>query len=87
MDPSGLIIDEFGGWDRFQALLATLARVGARHGCDIATVATRVVLDWPHVAAAIVGATNAAQDEEARAKAEDIRIAYAQNQRWGSVLI
>ena len=55
-----LIIDEFGGWDRFQALLATLARVGARHGCDIATVATRVVLDWPHVAAAIVGATNAA---------------------------
>ena len=55
-----LVIDEFGGWDRFQALLATLAAVGARHGCDIATVATRAVLDWPHVAAAIVGATSRA---------------------------
>lgn len=55
-----LVIDEFGGWDRFQALLATLAAVGARHGADIATVATRTVLDRPHVAAAIVGATSTA---------------------------
>ena len=53
-----LIIDEWGGWDRFQALLTALGVVGARHGVDIATVATRVVLDWPYVAAAIVGATN-----------------------------
>ncbi len=50
-----LIIDDCGGWDWFQALLGTLARVGARHGHGIGAVATRAVLDLPHVAAAIVG--------------------------------
>lgn len=50
-----LIIDDCGGWDWFQALLATLARIGARHGQGIGAVATRHVLDQPHVAAAIVG--------------------------------
>ncbi len=54
-----LIIDDFGGWDRFQSLLATLAAIAARHQVDIASVATRLVLDRPQVAAAIVGATNA----------------------------
>jgi aryl-alcohol dehydrogenase-like predicted oxidoreductase len=55
-----LIVEEFGGWDLFQALLAALKRVGERHGCDVATVATRAVLDRPGVAAAIVGATSTA---------------------------
>jgi aryl-alcohol dehydrogenase-like predicted oxidoreductase len=55
-----LIIDDFGGWDFFQELLATLQRVGHRHGTDIATVASRAVLDRPMVAAAIVGARNRA---------------------------
>jgi uncharacterized repeat protein (TIGR04076 family) len=54
-----LIIDDFGGWERFQGLLRTLSRIAQRHGTDIASVATRVVLDRPNVAAAIVGATNA----------------------------
>lgn len=53
------IIDDFGGWALFQELLRVLARVAARHHSDIASVATRVVLDWPGVTAAIVGATNA----------------------------
>jgi aryl-alcohol dehydrogenase-like predicted oxidoreductase len=53
-----LIIDEFGGWPLYQELLAALRQVAERHGCDIATVATRVVLDRPGVAAAIVGATS-----------------------------
>jgi aryl-alcohol dehydrogenase-like predicted oxidoreductase len=53
-----LILEDFGGWSSFQALLATLARIGARHGCDIASVATLAVLARPGVAAAIVGATN-----------------------------
>jgi aryl-alcohol dehydrogenase-like predicted oxidoreductase len=53
-----LIIDDFGGWDLFQQLLEVLAGVAARHGTDIATVATRAILDRPQVAAAIVGATN-----------------------------
>ncbi|NBT27356.1 MAG: aldo/keto reductase, partial [Actinobacteria bacterium] len=53
-----LIIDECGGWEWFQSLLAVLGRVASKHGCDIASVATRVVLDWPRVAGAIVGAVN-----------------------------
>jgi aryl-alcohol dehydrogenase-like predicted oxidoreductase len=51
-----LIIDEFGPWDLFQTLLATLGSIGRRHGVSLASVATRWVLDQPQVAAAIVGA-------------------------------
>ena len=51
-----LIIDECGGWQRFQRLLATLARVGEAHDVGPGTVAVRWVLDQPCVAAAIVGA-------------------------------
>jgi aryl-alcohol dehydrogenase-like predicted oxidoreductase len=50
-----LIIDEFGGWDAYQALLDTLVEVGEAHGVDAAVVALRFVLDQPGVAAAIVG--------------------------------
>ncbi len=53
-----LIIDDFGGWELFQELLKVLADIAARHGTDIASVATRAILDRPTVAAAIVGATN-----------------------------
>lgn len=54
-----LIVEEFGGWSRFQQVLAAAAAVAARHGVTIGTVAIRWVLDRPHVAAAIVGATSA----------------------------
>ncbi|MDP6604147.1 MAG: aldo/keto reductase [Rhodospirillales bacterium] len=54
-----LIIDEFGGWARFQALLATLDAIAARHGATIAQVAMRWALDRPGVAGVIVGATSA----------------------------
>ncbi len=53
-----LIIDDFGGWELFQELLATLRRIADRHGTDIATVASRAMLDRPQVAAVIVGARN-----------------------------
>jgi aryl-alcohol dehydrogenase-like predicted oxidoreductase len=53
-----LIIDDFGGWRLFQELLQALARIASRHETDIASIATRLVLDRPGVAAAIVGATN-----------------------------
>lgn len=53
-----LIIEEFGGWELFQELLVVLAAIANRHGCDIATVATRAMLDRKAVAAAIVGATD-----------------------------
>ena len=62
-----LIIEEFGGWPLFQQLLEVLQRVALRHGVDIASVATRMVLDRPGVAAAIVGATNTAHLSQHRA--------------------
>ncbi len=51
-----LIIDEFGPWDRFQALLKTLQQIGDKHGVSLSSVATRWVLDQPQVSAGIVGA-------------------------------
>lgn len=53
-----LIIDDFGGWDLFQALLRTLRQIANRHGSDIATVASAAMLRKPGVAAVIVGARN-----------------------------
>jgi aryl-alcohol dehydrogenase-like predicted oxidoreductase len=53
-----LIIEDFGGWELFQELLQALSRVAAAHASDIASVATRVMLDKDQVAAAIVGAIN-----------------------------
>jgi aryl-alcohol dehydrogenase-like predicted oxidoreductase len=55
-----LIIEDFGGWELFQELLAALRRVANRHDADIASVATRLTLDYPGVAAVIVGATSRA---------------------------
>lgn len=51
-----LIIDEFGGWDAFQALLNVLQSVAGRHGVSLSAVAIRWVLERPGVAAAIIGA-------------------------------
>ena len=53
-----LIIDDIGGWDLFQTLLATLHGIADRHGSNIATVASAAVLNRPGVAAVIVGARN-----------------------------
>ncbi len=53
-----LIVDEFGGWDLFQELLQALSVIAARHGSDIASIASRAVLERPGVAAVIVGARN-----------------------------
>jgi aryl-alcohol dehydrogenase-like predicted oxidoreductase len=55
-----LVIEDFGGWGLFQELLAALAGIAKRHASDVASVATAAMLDRPGVAAAIVGATNAA---------------------------
>ncbi len=51
-----LVIDDFGGWAAFQALLRTLRAIADKHACSIAAVATRWVLDRERVGAAIVGA-------------------------------
>jgi aryl-alcohol dehydrogenase-like predicted oxidoreductase len=53
-----LIIDDFGGWNLFQELLGVLERIAAKHDTDIASVASRAILDRNQVAAVIVGAVN-----------------------------
>jgi aryl-alcohol dehydrogenase-like predicted oxidoreductase len=53
-----LIIDDFGGWGLFQDLLSTLRSIADAHGSDIATIASRAMLERPQVAAVIVGARN-----------------------------
>lgn len=53
-----LIIDEFGGWARFQDLLAALDAIADRRGATIGQVAMRWALDRPGVAGVIVGATS-----------------------------
>jgi aryl-alcohol dehydrogenase-like predicted oxidoreductase len=61
-----LIIDEFGGWDRFQDMLTALGKVAARHGTSIGAVALRWVLDQPGVSGVIVGARDARHLDRAR---------------------
>ena len=68
-----LIIEEFGGWERFQDLLAALHVVGARHGVGIGAVAIRWVLDQPGVAGVIVGARHARHLDQLRA-ADSLRL-------------
>jgi aryl-alcohol dehydrogenase-like predicted oxidoreductase len=53
-----LIIDDFGGWALFQQLLRALREIADRHGTDIATVASRAILNRAQVGAVIVGARN-----------------------------
>ncbi|MFC2095039.1 aldo/keto reductase [Candidatus Bipolaricaulota bacterium] len=50
-----LIIEEYGGWDRFHRLLTVLQSIADRHDTSISSVASRYVLDQPQVAGAIVG--------------------------------
>lgn len=51
-----LMIDEYGGWEAFQALLDTLHAIGARHGLTVSEIALLYVLSKPGVAATIIGA-------------------------------
>jgi aryl-alcohol dehydrogenase-like predicted oxidoreductase len=58
-----LMIEEVGGWELFQSLLATLQQIARKHRVSIASVASRWVLDQPRVAAVIIGARNASHLE------------------------
>ena len=80
-----LVIDEFGNWDLFQDLLHVLQRVAARHGADIASVATRWTLDQPGVAAAIVGARHG-RHTAANAKIGTLKLDAADHAAIGAVL-
>ncbi len=49
-------VENVGGWDVYQGLLAAVNGVARRHGVSVANVATRYVLDTPGVGGVIVGA-------------------------------
>lgn len=49
-------ITEAGGWAAFQGILRACKTVADRHGVSLSNVATRWVLEQPHVAGVIVGA-------------------------------
>jgi aryl-alcohol dehydrogenase-like predicted oxidoreductase len=53
------MVQDFGGWDLFQQLLAALRAIADKHQASIPTVAVRYVLQKEGVAAAIVGARHA----------------------------
>jgi aryl-alcohol dehydrogenase-like predicted oxidoreductase len=80
-----LIIDDFGGWALFQELLGVLSRIAGRHAVDIATVASRAVLDRPQVAAVIVGARNQAH-LAANLKILDIELSPVDHREIAEVL-
>ena len=80
-----LIIDDFGGWPLFQNLLRTCRGIADRHGVDIATVASRFVLDRPGVAAVIVGARNASH-AAANAAIGALRLTAADEAELAAVL-
>jgi aryl-alcohol dehydrogenase-like predicted oxidoreductase len=54
-----LIIEEFGGWELYQELLATLQKIAEKHCVSSALVATRHVLQREGVGAAIIGVRHA----------------------------
>ncbi len=80
-----LIIDDAGGWDWFQALLRAVDSVAKRHNTGIGAIASRYVLDLPHVAAAIVGVRNRAHLVE-HIKLFDIAFGDADRAEIGAVL-
>lgn len=49
-------IDAAGGWEGFQHLLNVIHHVAMKHDVSIANIASRYVLENPHVAAIIIGA-------------------------------
>jgi aryl-alcohol dehydrogenase-like predicted oxidoreductase len=80
-----LVIDDFGGWDLFQALLRALRSVADRHGTDVATIASRFMLDQPQVAAVIVGARSRAH-LAANLKIAEIKLSDTDRREIGAVL-
>lgn len=49
-------IDQAGSWTDFQTLLKTVDKVARKHNVSIANVASRFIMEQPHVAGVILGA-------------------------------
>ncbi len=53
-----LMVDEIGGWERFQKILRELSMLGRKYDVSITTIATKYILQKNTVAGIIVGARN-----------------------------
>lgn len=78
-----LIVDEFGSWERFQALLGEAHTVARGAGATLAQVALRYVLDRPGVAAALVGLSGLERMRES-ADAAGLRLGEPELERLGA---
>ncbi len=48
-------IEAAGGWDTYQAVLSAAASIARKHGVSVTNVASRWVLEQPHVAGVVIG--------------------------------
>jgi aryl-alcohol dehydrogenase-like predicted oxidoreductase len=55
----GLILDEAGGWDCFQALLRVFHSLAIKHQTSVSAIAANYILSRPQVVAIIVGSVQA----------------------------
>jgi aryl-alcohol dehydrogenase-like predicted oxidoreductase len=69
------MIQEWGGWELFQELLATIDTISKKHNCSIANVATKFILDRPTVGGVIIGARLGISEHiEDNSKAFDVKL-------------
>jgi aryl-alcohol dehydrogenase-like predicted oxidoreductase len=68
-----LVIDDCGGWGKFQGLLSTMRGVADKHDAGIGEVASAYILTRPQVAGVIIGAHNARHLDGVR-KLGDLRL-------------
>lgn len=59
-----LMIEEIGGWKKFQEILALLSNIAQKYDVSITTIATKYVLQKNQVAGIIVGARNSSHLED-----------------------
>ena len=73
-----LMIDEAGGWEKFQGLLDTLRTIADRHQATITNVVSAYMLSQPAVGALIIGAATT-DHLSANLRAFDIRLTEQEN--------
>jgi aryl-alcohol dehydrogenase-like predicted oxidoreductase len=81
------MLDAWGDWALWQALLQTLRQVADKHGVSIANVAVRAILERPAVAGVIVGVRlGVAEHRTANARVFDYTLDAEDHQRIQTVL-
>lgn len=80
------MVDNWGGWNLFQALLSVLKEIADKHGVSISNVAVRYILDQPAVGGVIVGARLGISEHlEDNAKVFDLQLDNADLERINAV--